>query len=369
MTLDSADAVVIGAGVRGLAIAYSLKKAGVDVAVIEKRYVAAGASGLNMGYINVSGKGPPYYTELSKMSADMYPAFNDELGGDFEYEHQGSFRLAETENQWSELAEIVDMRNQVPGVDMRMLGIDEIRRMEPALSPHVLGGYWCPIDGGVNALKLTRSLARAAVRAGVRLFTGSEVSGLRVVAGRVEEVVCAGVRIATHVVVNTAGIHAPRIAKLVGIELPVYPERGQLVITEALPSFLNHTIDSYKQFENGQVLLGVTNENVGEDTGVTTDMISGCVRRAIHLLPPLKAARGIRCAAALRPMTPDRLPIYQKMEGLRDFYIAVGHSGITLAPVTGKIFSELITKGETDISLSAYRVERFQNTEQRPALQ
>ncbi len=100
MNKKSADVVVIGGGVRGMSVAYSLKKAGVDVIVLEKRAIAAGASGLNMGYINVSGKGPDFYTELSKLSADLYPAFNEELEGDIEYERNGSVKVAETEEEW-----------------------------------------------------------------------------------------------------------------------------------------------------------------------------------------------------------------------------------------------------------------------------
>jgi glycine/D-amino acid oxidase-like deaminating enzyme len=165
--------------------------------------------------------------------------------------------------------------------------------------------------------------------------------------------------ISTHVVVNAAGIHVPRIAKMVGLDVPVNAERGQLTITEALPRFMHRPIGPYMQFKNGQVLIGVTNENVGEDTTVTSEMISSRVQKAIRILPVLKAARGIRCAAALRPIPPDRLPIYQKMEGVSDFYVTVGHSGITLAPLTGKIFTELITQGHTDIPIDKYRVERF----------
>jgi glycine/D-amino acid oxidase-like deaminating enzyme len=359
MNKDSADVVVVGGGVRGMAIAYSLKKAGLDVIVLEKRAIAAGASGLTMGYINVSGKGPDYYTRLSKLSADMYPAFNEELGGDIGYERNGSVKVAETEEEWQQLSQVVAARTQIEGVDMRMLRIEDMREMEPAISRRLLGGYWCPIDGGVNALKLTRALARNAARLGARLYIGYEVLDVRVTAGRIEEVVTHRMRISTHVLVNTAGIHVPRISKMMGFDLPVFPERGQITITEALPKIMNRTIGSYKQFDNGQVLLGVTNEKAGEDTGITTEMISSRVRKAIRILPVLKMARGIRCAAALRPMTPDRLPIYQKIDGVNDFYVAVGHSGITMAPVTGKIFTDLITQGHTDVPLDGYRVERF----------
>jgi sarcosine oxidase subunit beta len=359
MNKTSADVVVIGGGVRGMSVAYSLAKAGVDVVVLEKHAIAAGASGLNMGYVNVSGKQPDYYTELSKLSADMYPAFNEELGGDIDYERNGSVRVAETEDEWQQLSQAVAARKRIEGLNISMLGIDEMRALEPALSPHLLGGYWCPLDGGANALKLTRALARRALRMGARIRTGSEVHDIKVSKQRIAEVITSRGRIASHVVVNTAGIHVPGIAKMVGIEMPVFPERGQLTITEALPKFIKCTIGSYKQFDNGQVLLGVTNEDIGENTGVTTAMISSRVRKAIRILPVLKKTRAIRCAAALRPMTPDRLPIYQKMDGISDFYVAVGHSGITLAPITGKIFSDWITRGQTDVALEHYRVERF----------
>ena len=359
MCKESADVVVIGGGARGMAVAYALKKAGLDVMVLERRAIAAGASGLTMGYVNVSGKGPDFYTRLSKLSADMYPAYNEELGGDIEYERNGSVGVAETEAEWEQMSRIAEERNRIEGLDIRMLGIEDLRRMEPAISPRLLGGYWCPIDGSVNALKLTRALARNASRLGARIYKDSEVLAVRVAAGRIEAVVTHRMHVATHVVVNTAGIHVPRVSQMLGVDVPVFPERGQLTITEALPKIMHRTIGPYRQYADGQVMLGVSNENVGEDTGTTAEMISSRVRKAIRILPVLKKARGVRCAAALRPMTPDRLPIYQKVEGVDDFYIAVGHSGVTLAPVTGKIFTDLITQGQTDVPLEHYRAERF----------
>ena len=360
MNKVSAEVVIIGGGVRGLSIAYGLAKEGVDVVLLEKRYIAAGASGLNMGYVNISVKKPSFYTQFSKISADLYPDLNEELGGDIEYERNGSLSVAKTEREWEELSKIVDERNKVSGVGMRMLTIDEMRQMEPNLSPRLLGGFYCPIDGGVNPLKLTRAFVRQAIRKGAKILTGREVFEIRVDSGRIEEVVTSRETISTHIVVNAAGIHVPRISKMVGIDVPVYPERGQIIITEALPLILSRTVGEYKQFQDGQFLLGATKEKVGEDVSVTVDMLSDIARQAMSIIPALQKARAIRFAAGLRPMTPDRRPIYQKIDGVSDFYIAVGHSGITLAPITGKIFSQLITKGETDILINKYKLERFQ---------
>ena len=194
---------------------------------------------------------------------------------------------------------------------------------------------------------------------GADIRCGEQVVDICVRSGRIEEVVTTAGTIATHVVVNTAGIQTPEIARMVGLKIPVFPERGQIIITEPLPRFLNRAVDSYKQYEDGQVLIGYTNENVGENTQVTVEMISKMARKSIRILPVLKQAQVVRCAAALRPMTPDRLPVYQKIPDVSDFYIAVGHSGFTLAPVTAKIFSDLIVKGRTDVELDAYRTHRF----------
>jgi sarcosine oxidase subunit beta len=246
---------------------------------------------------------------------------------------------------------------------MRMVGIDEMRKMEPALSADLLGGYYCPVDGGVNSLNLTRALAKHAKRLGARIYTGCEVHDIQVSKGRIEGVVTNRMTIATRVVVDAAGIHTSQIAAMVGMEVPVFPERGQLTITEALPRLIHRTVGSYKQFENGQFLLGVSNELVGENTRVTTEIITSRIRVATQILPPLKAVRAARCAAALRPMTPDRLPIFEKLQGLSDFYVTVGHSGITLAPVTGKALTDLITQGRTDLPISGYSTERFKETQ------
>ncbi|MCF7938595.1 MAG: FAD-binding oxidoreductase [Spirochaetales bacterium] len=359
MKKQTADVVIIGGGVRGLAIAYFLSRAKVDVLLVEKRFLASGASGMNMGYVNISAKKPDFYTRFSKMSADLYPEFHEQLGGDIEYERNGSLFVAESEEAMQDLAQNVAERNRVDGLNIELLGIDELRRLEPALSPDLAGGYWAPTDGGVNPLKLTRALARESFRMGARIETGTEVQGIRINSGRIEEVFTNRITVATHVVVNAAGIHVPHISQMVGLTVPVDPERGQVVITEAMPRILQHAVGDYKQFADGQVLIGTTNEQVGEDIQVTTEMISDRVRRALRIIPLLQKAKGIRFAAALRPMPPDRLPIYQKINEINDFYVAVGHSGMTLAPITGKIFSDLITKGQTEYDLSKYNVQRL----------
>lgn len=196
-------------------------------------------------------------------------------------------------------------------------------------------------------------------RRGVKILQENEVKTIDMRAGRITAIVTDRLSISTHIVINAAGIDVPHLSQKLNVYSPVYAERGQIAITEALPKVLARVVDPYKQFDNGEVFIGVTHERVGDDRSVTVEKLSEISRMAVRVLPVLSGVNIIRCAAALRPIPPDRLPIYQKIDEVQGYYIAVGHSGITLAPVTGRIFRDLILKGKTDVPLEPYRVDRF----------
>ncbi|RMF88936.1 MAG: FAD-binding oxidoreductase, partial [Nitrospinota bacterium] len=117
-----AEVVVIGGGARGASITYHLAKAGVEVVLVERDELAAGASGANFALINVSGKTPDYYTRLSLASADLYPGLAEELDTDLEYEREGNMiRVVEREEELEVVQAFVQQQNQVPGVTMQFL--------------------------------------------------------------------------------------------------------------------------------------------------------------------------------------------------------------------------------------------------------
>jgi sarcosine oxidase subunit beta len=106
-------------------------------------------------------------------------------------------------------------------------------------------------------------------------------------------------------------------------------------------------------------MVGTTNEFVGHDRAVTYEGAAGILARAQRIVPALAAARVIRGWAGLRPMTPDGLPVYDAVPQVPGFFVAVGHSGITLAAITGQVFLDLITKGRTDLPIAPYSLSRF----------
>jgi glycine/D-amino acid oxidase-like deaminating enzyme len=219
--IKSADAVVIGGGARGCSIALFLARAGVRVALLERRFISSMVSSANGAQVNVSCKLPEHYTAMSLRSARMYPEFLDSLDSDIFLQQEGILFAALEPQEMAELRQRVEAVNRVPGVDAQLLDGREAREIIPALSSEVIGGYITRADGIVDVLKLVPAMARAAVRAGAEILRGVEVTAIKVEGGRVAGVNTTQGEIATPVVVNAAGVHVPHIGRMVGINIPV----------------------------------------------------------------------------------------------------------------------------------------------------
>jgi sarcosine oxidase subunit beta len=353
------DVVVVGGGVRGTSIAYFLARAGVRTMLIEKGALASGASGANVGLVNVSGKTPEHYTALSLMSADMYPAMLDELGAEVDYQREGYLQVALSDAEAAALVRHAERQSRVPGVRVDVLDARAAREIEPALSPHLVAATFCAQDGNVDPMKLTVALARAARRHGAEVLCHREVTGIRQAGGRVTAVLTREGEMATGAVVDAAGVLVPQVARMVGVEVPILPQRGQIFQTETVAPLLGRPVQALRQFRSGSIMVGTTNEFVGFDRRTTYEAGVAVIARAARVVPALARMRVVRAWAGLRPMSPDGQPIYGPVNGVSGFYVAVGHSGVTLAAVTGQVFLDLVTKGTTDLPIGPYQLDRF----------
>ncbi|HXJ78932.1 MAG TPA: FAD-dependent oxidoreductase [Candidatus Methylomirabilis sp.] len=357
------DVVVVGGGIRGLCIAYFLARGGVGVTLVEKGFLGSGASGANAGLVNVSQKTPGHYTLWSLLSADMYPEFVAELEAEVDYQRDGYLRVAETEVEAEDVIERAQKQSRVPGVKVEILDARRARALEPALSPRIVAASFCAQDGNVDPLKLVRAVGRAARRLGAHILHHREVTGIRLANGRVAAVITKEGEVAADVVVDAAGIFVPEVARMVGVRVPILPQRGQMFQLEALPPLLNRPVQALRQLRSGTIMVGTTNEFVGHDRRVTYEAGTDLLARARRLVPALAGARVIRGWAGLRPMPPDGLPVYDAVPEVPGFFVAVGHSGITLAPITGQVFLDLITKGRTDLPVTPYSLSRFNDAD------
>lgn len=357
--VKSADAVVIGGGARGCSIALFLARAGVRVVLVERRTLGDLSSTGNGAQVNITGKEPDYYTAMSLRSARMYPEFIASLDADVFLQQEGILFATTNPVEMESFRQRVEIRNRVPGLTVEVLDAREAKEILPALGPEVLGGYIARADGRVDVLQLIPAVSRAAQKAGAVILRGTEVTGIEVGGHRVQKVLTNRGAIATPVVVNAAGVHVPHIGRMIGVSIPVEPEHGHMAITQPAPLLLPIPTQHVAQWPNGTFSIGTSNKDAGYDNATRPAWLPPFLQEALHLLPALRTVNILRVFAHLRPMPPDRLPIYDRAPGLEGFYIAVGHSGITLAPLTGKLFSDWIVNGKPDMDLTPYALSRF----------
>ena len=328
--------------------------------MLEKKGLASGCTGTSVALVNASSKSPDYYTELSMESARMYRSLESELGEGVDFEGRGNISLVVENSQGMDDARwLVNEQNRVPGMRLELLGPEEARRLAPALGPGIAGAVYCELDGCVNNLKLAAAQARAAARLGAIVQPYTKVTGLTRKNGSIAGVVTDRGPIATDAVICAAGIHTPAIGALADVTIPVLACHGQIVSTEAVPRFLEVPTGPLRQTAWGSVLIGGTNEFVGYSRHTDHQTLASITARALRIFPGLGHLRATRFWAGLRPWPPDGLPILGAVPGAGGLYVAAAHSGITLAPVVGRLMAELVTEGKTSIDIERYSMRRF----------
>lgn len=376
-----ADVVVIGGGVIGTAIAYHLARRRAAVILVEAGDLAAGSSGACDGLVFLQSKKPGIHLQLAMASRDRFAQLREALPLPIEYRPCGGMVVIETDAERDVMDRYVADQRRI-GLAVDLLDAAEARRLEPALSPAIAGAAFSTMDGQVNPIALTQAFGLGARRLGARILTHTPVTGIRRQSGTVTGVETATGPISAAAVVNAAGAGASRIGAMLGLDIPIRPRRGQILVTEAVAPLVRRCMISARyiaakydpeladtgnegisieQTERGNLLLGSTREFVGFDRRTTIDGLQRIAARTTALLPPLARVNVIRSFAGLRPYTPDGMPILGAVPGYNGFFVAAGHEGdgIALSPVTGHLMAQLILENRTDFPLDAFRPERF----------
>jgi glycine/D-amino acid oxidase-like deaminating enzyme len=384
--MDADRIVVIGGGVIGCSITYYMAKEGVDVTLFEKRELTSGASGANQGAVAAQLYDPPLL-DLVLESQKLYTGLK-ELPIDFELDRCGSIVCATEETQRSVLREH-SRKLRRSEVEVELIDGDELRELEPSLSRDILEALWCSEDFLVNPIKLTYALARAAKTLGAKVNTYTEVREVIVKNGNVESVVTDKGIVKTDGVVISAGAWSPLIGGIRDSRLSVKPQRGQLFVTEAMPPcHFRHISDAdylttafgsdsamksgdprirrgvasvLSQTKSGHWLIGSSRDFAGFDNRTALPDLKLMASQALRFLPYLRDVNVLRTFASFRPYSPDDLPILGKAPNVKGLFLATGHcgNGVALAPVTGKIIADLMTKDKTSIEIDDFSCSRF----------
>jgi sarcosine oxidase subunit beta len=273
------------------------------------------------------------------------------------------------------------------GVDLRYLDRKETLALQPALANHTVGALYSPGDCLVNPLKFGLALARKARELGARIETFCSVSDIIVTGDRVSAVVTSRGEIGTENVVNAAGAWSGEIARMAGVDLPIVPRKGEVLVSEPVPPLIRGAVLSASyllskrmppswgaldgtllagvvtsQEVRGNLLLGSTRQFVGFDRRSTYEGMRELVRQSAELIPAYRELHIIRGYSGLRPALPDGLPIIEHSPQVAGFFIATGHAGdaIALAPITGQRITQLIAEEIDTEALASFASRRFQ---------
>src|SRR6266511_4539084 len=331
--IEQTDAVVIGAGVIGCAIAWRLGQAGKRVVVVERGRVGGEASHAAGGMLAplVEAEREDEFFNLTTASLAIYPDFARELkassGVDVAYRDEGTLYLALTDEDEEELERRWQWLN-VSGLNVKRLNAGCALKLEPLLNQTLRFALKFPGDHQVDNRRLMIALHGAARNAGVEFLTHTEAREL--------------------LTENIAGR-----GRMASIEMPapaarnvIYSRRGYLV-----PRL------------GGYLIAGSTTERVGYDKRVTVGGMASVIKNAIEIMPRVASQAVIETWAGLRPRAPDDLPILGADSRVEGLIYATGHyrNGILLAPITARAIGELIASGESSVDLAPFSVARFAN--------
>jgi sarcosine oxidase subunit beta len=366
----AADVVVIGGGIIGAATAYHLARRGcTDVVILEKDLLAQASTGLSAGGIRQQFSHPANI-RLSQEAVRVFERFEEAFGVDVEFRQVGYLFLAQSEEVWREFLANVEVQRQY-NVPVEVLSPEEIQSRWPYLNVDDLrGGTFCAEDGYADPYMAAMGFAAAARRLGVRIEEQTRVTAVCVEAGRTVGVETTRGRVAAPVVVNVAGPWGGEVAQMAGFDLPVKPYRRQVFVTKAfepiakpVPMILDIEPAFYFRGEGPGVLMGMSDpaEPSSFSTNVDYRFLERVIEAAIHRAPLLEEAEVLRGWGGLYAITPDDNPIIGPLPGLEGAYCAIGFSGhgFQQAPAVGRILSELILDGQTDIDLSPFAHDRF----------
>jgi glycine/D-amino acid oxidase-like deaminating enzyme len=361
------DAIVVGGGIVGSSIAFGLARAGLKVVVFDEGDDAIRASRANFGLVAVQmkGAGNPAYHRWTRQSADLWGDFAAELeertGIDVDFARQGCAVACLNEQEWTrKVAELEQIRAEAGpfGFDYRLLDNAEMADLFPGISRQVLGGAHTTYDGHCSPLYLLRALHRAILVLGGRYVPNARVGRIGASPSRFT-VEAGGETVTAPKLVLGAGLGSSALAPQLGLDVPVRPERGQLLVTERVRPMLSLQLGLIRQTAEGSFMLGTSNEDVGYDVETTTRTLGAVARRAVAIMPFLARLSIVRAWAGLRIMTPDGYPIYEQSARFPGAFAVTCHSGVTLAAVHVLCVARHIVAGRVPAELACFSSRRF----------
>ncbi|MDP6667873.1 MAG: FAD-binding oxidoreductase [Dehalococcoidia bacterium] len=374
---STADIVIVGGGVHGASTAWHLanREAG-KIVLIEKEGIGSGASGWSSAIVRL------HYTleslvKVTMYGREMFGEWKDIVGiGESGFRKVGFLILFDT-SEVEHAREIIAMQQRL-GIDARMITPDEVGAIEPRLArDDVAAGAWEPNSGHADGSSVANSFTAAARELGVEVLIGPEVLRVTNEGSRVTGVETTVGTIEAGTVIVEAGFRTSALLADHGVDLPINPVRHAIAVVERTPDFGDiHPVVSdrivetyYRPEANSLALLGehdplrgLVDEDVEAIKRPDLEEQTSLFQRFAARFPGQDAASLVRGYTGVYDCSPDYQPAFGRVQALDGLFIGAGFSGhgFKLSPGIGKILSDLVVDGSTDmIDVRPFRVERF----------
>jgi sarcosine oxidase subunit beta len=381
-TTRESEIIIIGGGMAGSATALHLARHGRNVTLLERGEIASEASGQNMGGLGGAGWGnmPNLLSYLTAGSLDIFKELQVDMGYDMEFRQTGSLTGIHTEEQYNYFEDLV-LRQRSNGYDGELLTAREARAIEPELNPDLLGCMYLPGRGQADPVKSTQAFAHAAGEAGASIDTGQNVTSINVLGNGGYSIQTDSREYRCQSLVLAAGSWCGPVGRMLGLDIPIKPIRGQMWATASLPPRIFHTQSSAesslawskdngadestppnlthkggrrmtrhlygRQRKNGEIIFGGDREDVGYNT--TPDPAGIEVNRghAADVVPFVANIPIARTWAGLMPFSLDGSPIIGRISQRDNLYIVSGlaSSGFGRGPMAGRLAAQFIHTG------------------------
>ncbi|WP_342364222.1 FAD-binding oxidoreductase [Terrarubrum flagellatum] len=377
------DVIIIGGGITGAAAAYEIARAGHSVTLIEKRKLAAMASGWTLGGVRQSGRDPAELP-LALAAVERWAGLDEELGAPTGYRRGGNLRLARTPEETDVIRALVD-EQRAKGLELDYLADNAaIREIAPAVAADILAASFCPTDGHADPVAAVTAFAEAARRHGAEIREGVRALSLITTNGAVTGVETDHGPIHADRVIVATGVHAPELLGGVGLSLPLHIRIVCVLQTVPVETRFaqvfgvanadcagRQEIDGRFRVTTG---IGEWPHAVPTWTADQLQPSAADVRRLIDLttrvLPVLGETGVNRVWGGLIDLTPDALPAIDARTGVEGLVVAAGFSGhgFGIGPVTGEILCDLALGRQPRFDLAPFRLDRFRDTAAPAAL-
>ncbi len=365
------EVLIIGAGLMGVSTALQLAMRGCQCTVIDKATPGRHASGANAGGLRQLNRDPAEIP-LSIAAAEMWQNISSLVDSDCDARFPGQLRIAENKSDMAKLEQRAAMVRSLGYQHEEIIGKKELYQLVPALAPHCVGALICRNDGYGRPYHALTAFRRKAESLGVTFHSAAEVHSIEQAGDGWSVRTSLGI-FNSDKLVNCAGAWSGQIATLMNEPVPLTPKALMLMVTERLPHFVDPVMGaasrklSFKQMQNGTLIIGgalvAKLDFEQEKTDINWQQLAESANTVLHFFPQLESVRIIRAWAGIEAFMPDNIPVISPSRSVINAYHAFGFSahGFQLSPIIGRIMSQLILDGSSELPIESFCISRFNN--------